>query len=533
VLLLLLGSVGIVLLIACVNVTQLMLMRATERQREQAVRTALGASRWQVAQGIVLEALLLAVAGGVLGVLLAVPAVATLVRIAPSDLPRMGEVHLNGWVLAFTAGLCLLATLVSALVPAHRASRVDPNEALKQDSSRGMAGRDSTRLRSSLVVAEVAASLVLAIAAGLLVRTMMNLSASDLGYRTSGLLVVDADAPAHGLQESLQATQQFDAIYRDLRTLPGVESVAGVMGLPMGNYGSNGHYGVRGQAMSETSDQADFSLASPGYFSTMNIPLLRGRDFAGSDNHDSPQVAIVSQSLARQSFGNDDPIGQLIQCGLDSPAWMTIVGVVADVRQASPGATPGPTLYMPLAQHPFYANQIHLVLRTRVAPATLIPTVRAHIHELNAGIATRYTTMDAMIGESVAAQRFRMTLLAGFAGLGLLLAMLGVYGVTAYTVAQRTFEIGIRVAFGANRRRILGMVLGHACRLAGAGLLLGVLLSLAATRLLASMLFGVKPADPLTLLCACALILATAALAAWMPARRAAAVEPMAALRQN
>ena len=235
-----------------------MLMRATERQREQAVRTALGASRWQVAQGIVLEALLLAVCGGVLGVLLAVPAVATLIRVAPPDLPRMSDVHLNGWVLAFTAGLCLLATVVSALVPARRASRVDPNEALKQDSSRGMSGRDSSRLRSSLVVAEVAASLVLAIAAGLLVRTMMNLSASDLGYRTGGLLVVDADAPAHGLQESLAATQQFDAIYSNLRNLPGVESVAGVMGLPMGNYGSNGHYGVRGHAMSQTSDQADF-----------------------------------------------------------------------------------------------------------------------------------------------------------------------------------------------------------------------------------------------------------------------------------
>lgn len=533
-LLLLLASVGIVLLIACVNVTQLMLMRATERQREQAVRTALGASRWQVAKVVVLEALLLAIGGGVLGVLLALPAVAILVRMAPPDLPRVSEVHLNLWVLAFTAVLCLLATVLSALLPARRASRMDPNEALKRDASRGMAGRESARLRNSLVVAEVAASLVLAIAAGLLMRTMMKLSASDLGYRSDGLLLVDSDAPANGLQESLQAIRQFDTLYRDLETLPGVERVAGVMGLPMSDYGSNGHYGVRGRPMSETSDQADFSLSSPGYFATMNIPLLRGRDFSDADSLKAPAVAIISQSLARQSFGNDDPIGQSIECGLDSTgAWATIVGVVADVRQTSPAATPGPTLYMPLAQHPFYANQIHIVVRTHAHPAALIPAVRARIQALAPTIAARYTTMDDMVGESVAAQRFRTLLLAGFAGLGLLLAMLGVYGVTAYTVAQRTFEIGIRITFGADRQRILSMVLGHACRLAAAGLLLGLLLSFATMRLLAGMLFGVQPADPVTLLAGCAVILTTAALAAWLPARRAAALDPMRALRME
>ncbi len=533
-LLLLLTSVAVVLLIACVNVTQLMLMRATERQREQAVRTALGASRWQVAKVVVLEALLLSICGGVLGVLLALPAVAILVRMAPPDLPRVNEVHLNVWVVAFSSGLCLLATLVSALVPARRASAIDPNEALKQDSSRGMAGRASARLRSSLVVAEVAASLVLAVAAGLLMRTMLKLSASDLGYRSDGLLVVDADAPANGLQESLQAIRQYETLYRDLRTLPGVERVAGVMGLPMGNYGSNGHYGVRGRPVSETSAQADFSLSSPDYFATMNIPMLRGRDFSDADTHEAPGVAIISQSLARQSFGNDDPVGQLIECGLDSTStWMTIVGVVADVRQASPGAIPGPTLYMPLAQHPYYANQIHIVVRTHVHPAALIPAVRARMQVLAPSLATRYTTMDTMIGESVAAQRFRTVLLAGFAGVGLLLAMLGVYGVTAYTVAQRTFEIGIRITFGADRQRILSMVLGQACRLATVGLLLGLVLSLGAMRLLAGMLFGVKPADPVTLLAGCAVILATAALAAWLPARRAAAVEPMRALRMD
>ena len=283
-LLLLMFSVGLVLLIACVNVTHLYLARAVERQRELAVRTALGSSRLRLGRMVVLESLLLSAAGAALGIAIAVPIVRLLVSIAPSDLPRAGEIHLNFWVFAFTAGIALIATVAASLVPARQAARVDPIMALKQDSSRGMSSRHSFLLRNGLVIAEVAAAFVLAVGASLLARTMLNLQSNDLGYSKTGLLIVDADAPAVNLEDSLAATQKFDAIYADLRTLPGVESVAGVMGLPTGKYGSNGYYSVNGAAVKH-GGQAIFSLASPDYFKTMEIPMLQGRDFSEADSY--------------------------------------------------------------------------------------------------------------------------------------------------------------------------------------------------------------------------------------------------------
>ena len=258
---------------------------------------------------------------------------------------------------------------------------------------------------------------------------MLSLQSNDLGYSKAGLLIADADAPAVNLQDSLGATQKFDFLFADLRTVPGVESVGGVMGLPTGKYGSNGYYSVNGAAVESHGAQAIFSLASPDYFKTMEIPLLKGRDFATQDVYDAPFVAIISESLAKQSFPNEDPIGRQIQCGLDSPKWMTIVGVVRDVRQDSPAESPGAALYMPLKQHPFMATQINIAIRTKVAPASLIDTVQARIHEADPAIATRFTTMDAMVGDSVEMQRFRSVLIGSFAAVGLLLAVLGVYGV--------------------------------------------------------------------------------------------------------
>ncbi len=386
------------------------------------------------------------------------------------------------------------------------------------------------------MVAEVAATFVLAVGALLLARTMLSLQAADLGFSKSGLLIVDADASANDLQGSLAATRNFNSIYNDLRSLPGVESVGGVMGLPTGKYGSNGYYGVNGVSFKAGSGpaeaaQAIFSLASPDYFQTLGIPLLRGRDFTGQDNYDAPFVAIVSESLAKRSFPNQDPIGHTIQCGLDSPKWMTIVGVVKDVRQDSPAESPGPALYMPLAQHPFMATQINIAIRAKVSPASLIDSVNARIHRADPAIATRFTTMDAMIGDSVEMQRFRGVLVGSFAALGLLLAMLGVYGTVAYSVAQRTFEIGVRMAFGAERRGILKLVLGQVLSLVAIGVGLGLIVSLIAGRWIASMLSGVKAADPVSLAAAIGLLLLAGSLAALLPARKAAKVDPMRALR--
>src|SRR5271170_6061481 len=311
-LLLLMFSVGLVLLIACVNVTHLYLARAVDRQRELAVRTALGSSRLRLGRMVILESLLLSAAGAALGMLIAVPMVRLLVSIAPAGLPRAGEIHLNFWVFAFTAGVALIATVAASLVPARQAARVDPILALKQDSSRGMLSRHSFLLRNGLVIAEVAAAFVLAVGASLLGRTMLTLQTTDLGYSKNGLLIVDADAPATDLQSSLGATRKFDTIFADLRTVPGVESVGGVMGLPTGKYGSNGYYSVNGVNSGQNGQQAIFSLASPDYFKTMEIPLLRGRDFAAQDGYDSPFVAIISESLAKQSFPDQDPIGRQI-----------------------------------------------------------------------------------------------------------------------------------------------------------------------------------------------------------------------------
>src|ERR1700732_72171 len=362
--------------------------------------------------------------GGMAGVFLAFPAVHVLVAMAPKELPRADEIHLNGWVLAFTLGLAVLTALVSSMLPALRAAKVDPAEALKHDASRGMTRHGAAVLRDGLVIAEVAATFVLAMGAGLLLHTMTTLMARDMGYQTRQLLVVDADAPAHSEQDAHRAVQQFNELFAQLATVPGVEYVAGIMGLPTGNYGSNGYYKRGGGLPVDPGHEGSsiFSVASPGYFQAMGIPIKRGSDFSAQDTFESPFVAVISESLAKQSFGNADPLDRQVQCGLDSDKWMTVVGVVGDVRQGSPADNPGPALYMPMTQHPFYANQIHIVLRTEVKPLTLMNAVEGTIAQMNPLIALRFTTMDAMVNESIASERFRAALISSFAGVGLLLA---------------------------------------------------------------------------------------------------------------
>jgi len=532
-LLLLWATVALILLIACVNVTHLQLVRSMDRQQELAIRQALGSSRRQVMQPVVLESLLISLIGGVCGVGLAIPGLHGLLAIAPEKLPRATEIHLNGWVLAFTLGLSLATTLVSALLPARRAANVNPADALKQDGARGLSRPGASLLRDGLVVAEVTATFVLAVGAGLLLHTMANLLTRDLGFESRQLLVVEADAPAHSEQDAQRVVRQYDELFVQLAALPGVEHVAGIMGLPTGSYGSNGYYSVSGgpPVDHDHAPWANWSVASPGYFQTMDIPLKRGRDFSSGDLDGSQFVAVISESVARQSFGNSDPVGRQIRCGLDSDKWMTVIGVVGDVRQESPAEKPGPTLYMPMSQHPFYANQIHMVLRTQVQPVSLINAVREKIVQTNPEIALRFTTMDAMVNQSMTTERFRAALVSSFAGVGLLLATLGVYGTMAYSVTQRTFEIGIRMAFGAEKGDILRKVLGHAAMLAGWGIALGLLMSLGLARMITSMLVGVSPLDPLSLGIASVVLLIAATAAAFGPGWKATHVNPMVALR--
>jgi Acidobacterial duplicated orphan permease len=527
------AAAGLILLIACVNVMHLQLVRSMERQRELAIRRALGSSRWRVMQPVFLESLLVALIGGAAGVLLAFPTVRVLVAMAPKELPRTSEIHLNGWVLGFALALSVVTAMMSSMVPAMRAAKVDPAEALKSDSSRGMTRKSAGLLRDGLVVAEVAATFVLAVGAGLLLRTMMTLNAADMGYETRQMLVVDADAPVTREADALRAVQTFNRLFAVLGQLLGVERVAGVMGLPTGAYGSNGYYETRGGLPVDPDHPAwtNFTVASPGYFGAMGIPLKRGRDFGAEDTRESEMVAVISESVAKQSFGDADPLGKQIHCGLDSDKWMTVIGVVGDVRQDSPAERPGPALYMPMTQHPSYANQIHVVMRTAVKPLSLMTAVDGRIAQVNPLIARRYTTMDAMVDKSVATERFRAALISSFAGVGLLLAMLGVYGTVAYAVTQRRFEFGVRMAFGAERATILRSVLGHASKMACVGIAVGVVLSVVLARLVESMLVGVRPTDPVSLMAVATLLLLTALGAAFGPGWSATRVNPMVALR--
>jgi len=532
---LLMGAVALVLLIACTNVANLMLARATGRSREIAVRAALGARRWHIIRPLLVESSLLALMGGGLGLLFAQLGTGPLLRI--SALPRSSEVGVDWMVLGFTSGISLLAILIFGLVPAWQAARVDIHGVLKQSGSRGLLGGPAPRLRNTLVVAQIALSFVLAIGAGLLLRSFLALTSVQLGYRTEGILVMYAHSPARSLEEYLGVGRLFETLFGQLSGLPGVTSVAGAMGLPTGQYSSSGSYAVEGKTRfgsGQNLPQAGLRLASPAYFRTMGIPLIGGREFSPRDQYDSPFVAIVSQALARGSFPNEDPIGRRLQCGLDAPSqWMIIVGVVGDVHQNSPASAPAPELYMPLKQHPYFANELQVVLRTSLPPDSLIASVRQKVRAMNPEIAMKFTTMDSMVADTIAKPRFRVFLIGVFAALALLLAMAGVYGVMNYVITQRTAEFGLRVALGATPGDVVGFVLAKALRLAATGLAAGLALSLAASSLMSSMLFGLKPTDATTYAIVVAAVTPVILLAAAIPAWRATRIDPLTALREE
>jgi putative ABC transport system permease protein len=537
----LMGAVGLVLLIACANVANLLLARATARSREMAVRSALGASRWQVVRQLLAESLVLALAAGMLGVAIASIATDTLLLRGAGGvaLPRLADVTIDWRVLLFAVGLCGVSSVVFGLAPAFEASRVNLSDALKRTGARGVLGGHFASLRGALVVAQIALSFVLVIGAGLLFRSLLTLTSVELGFRTDALLVMYAHAPARTRAEYIRVTQFQDELFERIRHVPGVVSAAGAMGLPTGQYGSNGGYVLEGQGTMEHHarelPQAIFSLSSAGYFSTLGIPLLRGRDFTDRDRTDTTPVAIISEALAQQSFPNEDPIGRRLQCGLDGESmnWMTIVGVAGNVRQDSPASVMSAALYMPLAQHPFRANEVQVAIRTQVDPSSVVAPVQQIVREMNAEVAMKFTTMNAMVGDSVAAPRFRTTLAIAFAAVALVLAVMGVYAVMSYVTAQRTGEFAIRSALGASASAILRLVLHGAARLAVIGVLAGLALATAASRLLTSMLFGVNGTDTLTYAAVFAIVVPAVLLAAVLPAVRAARVDPLAALRNE
>jgi len=512
------------------HLANLLLARATARSREMALRTALGAGGRRLVSQLLVESTLLGLVGGAIGLALAFAGVGALLHLAPANLPRLDEIRVDLVALLFNFVVSLGAVALFGLWPALRAPRVGVNEALSRGGTRGVLGGGRGEwVRGALVSAEVALALVLTLGAGLLFRSFLALNAVELGYHTEGRLVLTASIPAKTEAQYLQAGATFERIFAALQELPGV------MGLPSGPYGSDGLYAVEGMhdfssTQRDKLPHAGFRLTSPGYFEAMGTPLIAGRDFDERDRHDAEPVAIVSATLVRQLFQGQSPLGRRIKCGLDRDVWMQVVGVVGDMRNGNPATPPRPELYMAYLQHPYHANDLHIVVRAQGDVST---AARKTIAQIDPSIPLKVGTMEQFHSDAVALPRFHTLLLIVFAGLAGGLAMVGVYGVMSYAAVQRRSEMGVRIALGANRGDIVSILIGSGARLAGIGLAFGLMISFAAGRLVESMLFGISPQDPLAIGGAILLLSASALVAALIPVLRASQVNPMLVLREE
>jgi putative ABC transport system permease protein len=529
----LLGAVGMVLLIACTNVAHLALARASSRAKEMAVRSALGAGRARLVRQMLSESVLLAIIGGLAGIVLAWWGTAALSALGPKELPRAHEIRMDIPVLLFALGVSIFAGLLFGLVPALRASRVDPNESLK-DIGRSTEGRSRFAYRNVLITVELALAFVLAMGAGLLGKSLIRLLNVDAGYDPHNVLTAGVyvygdryrDKPDVELNYYEQAMQR-------LRATPGVESVAMASNLPMVSFDRRGfHIQDRPRANNAEDPAVDAYSVSPDYLAVMRIPLKRGRLFADTDRKGSPLVALISESCARTMFPNEDPIGRHIQLGgrHDDKEWATIVGIVGDIRQYSLDQPSNMEVYIPQAQNMDFG--FDLVIRTRGDPHRMENTVRqAFLSADNTQPVYHVRPLEDYIAESLATRRFTLALLGLFGGLALLLAAVGIYGVISYAVSLRTRELGIRMALGAARKDVLQMVLWQGLKLAATGLVVGFAASIVLTRSLTSLLFQVKPADAVTILAVALTLGAVALFANYLPARRASRVDPNEALR--
>jgi predicted permease len=534
-LLVLLGAVGLVLLIACANVANLLLARGATRRKEVAVRAALGAGRSRLVRQFLTESVLLGLLAGVAGLALAGWSVEALRLIGPENLPRLAEVELDGRVFAFTTILAVATGLIFGVAPALRASRADLGEVLKEAAAGATSGPQGRRLRGVLVVSEIALALVLLAGAGLLIRSFASLQEVDPGFSAAGVLSFHVGLPAAQYLEDRRAPF-FRELGERLAGMPGVEGVGAVSSLPLSGTASWGGIHVEGYTPpdGEAALMSDFRSATPGYFATMEIPLLAGRAFDARDAADAPSVAVVDEQAARRFWPGQDPIGKRFQLGDYDPnePWVTVVGVVGNVKQYALDSEARPALYLPHAQ--FSTRILYLVVRTSGDPASLTNSVTATVRSLDPGLPVYDARpMAARVADSLARRRFSMLLLGLFAGVALLLAVVGIYGVTAYTVAQRTREIGIRIALGARPGDVLGLVVRQGAGLTALGVAAGLAAALGLARLLSGMLYGVSAADPLTFAAITALLAGASLAATIVPARRAARVNPVIALKQE
>jgi putative ABC transport system permease protein len=530
-LLVLLGAVAFLLLIACANIANLLLARSAGRQKEFAIRAALGASRLRVLRLLLTESVMLSLTGGALGLLFAVWSTAALTSLAPDNIPRLNEVGVDTRVFGFTLVISLLTGIVFGLVPAIHSSKPNLKETLKEGSRGSMGGGSGKRTRSILVTVEVALSLVLLIGAGLMIKSFIRLQQTHLGFNTQNLLTVNLSLSESRYSEEQQQVAFFQRTLEQVGALPGIQSAAVTTGLPLTVSLSGSDFRVEGQPEPEAGKEMIINTrsVSPGYFSTLGISLLKGRDFSDRDKSEGPAVAIVNQDLVRTYFPNEDPIGKRITF-TDGESWLSVVGVIGDVKQLSLGSHAKPEVYFPFLQAA--SPRMSLVVRTTNSPLSQAAAVKAQIHVIDKDLPIADAkTMEQLLAESVSGPRFNMLLLTVFAVVALVLALVGIYGVMSYTVTQRTHEIGIRVAVGAQASDVFRMVMGHGMFLALMGVAFGLVGALALTRLMTTMLFGVEPNDPLTFAGIGCLVIAVAIAACYLPGRRATKVDPLVALR--
>ena len=530
-LLVLLGAVAFLLLIACANIANLLLARGASRQKEIAVRAALGASHWRVLRLFLTESVMLSLAGGGLGLLLAIWGTYALIALAPDNIPRLNEVGVDARVFGFTLGVSLVTGIVFGLIPGAHASKPDLNEALKEGSRGPMGSAAGKRTRSVLVAVEVALSLVLLIGAGLMIKSFWRLQQMNLGFDPDHVLAVNVSLSSSRYPEDRQQIAFFQESLERLRSLPGIQSAGATTGLPLTLELSGSDFRIEGQPEPEAGKEMIINTrsVSPGYFGTLGIRLLKGRDFDNRDKSDAPAAAIINHDLARIYFSNEDPIGKRITFD-DGQSWMSIVGIIGDVKQLGLDSGAKPEVYFSYLQKA--SPSMSLVVRTASTPLSLSAAVKNQIQMIDKDLPIDDArTMQQLLAESTSGRRFNMLLLTVFAGVALVLAIVGIYGVMSYTVTQRTHEIGIRVAVGAQPRDVFRMVIGQGMMLAMIGVAFGLVGAFALTRLMTSMLFGVEATDPATFVTIALLLTGVALVACCIPGRRATKVDPLVALR--
>jgi putative ABC transport system permease protein len=543
------GAVFFVLFIACANIANLLLARATARKKEMAIRTAVGASRWRIARQLLTESILLSLIGGGIGLVLARWGVDLILYMSPNAIPRSREIGLDWTVLAFTVGVSFLTGILFGLLPAIQAGEVDVHETLKE-TGRGVSGRHW--LRSSLVVVEVATTLVLLIAAGLMIRSFYLLQKVNPGFSDEHLTSFSVSLPQKKYATEEQQASFYNRLLENIRALPGVESAAAASGLPLGNNGWQTSFVIDGQPVPprEQIPLMEACLVTPDYFKAMNIPVLRGRVFtdrddrshlAGRDlsklNENQRAIAglnsiVIDEEFAKRYWPNEDPVGKRVRLGTENDApRLEVLGVVGRVKMESLNQNSDRVQgYFPYNQTP--DNSMTVIIKGAADPNQLISSVRGAIKEIDPDQPIySVRTMNEIRAESVAGERLNLTLLSLFAGIALVLAIVGIYGVMSYSVTQRTHEIGIRMAIGARPRDVFKMVLGQGMKLALIGVVLGLGFAFALTRLMETMLFGVEPTDKLTFAAISIMLITVALLACYLPGRRATKVEPTISLR--